>query len=114
MHSIKVLSLFDGIGVGLYALKQAGIPVEVYYASEIDKDAIAVARYNHPEIIHLGDVQNIDPKNLPKIDLLIGGSPCVDLSFIGKQKGLEACSLKEYLSLKNTASIGFLNESITT
>lgn len=80
MKPITVFSAFDGAGIGLLALKRAGIPVEKYYASEVDKYAIQVAKKNHPEIIHVGDVKQCYARNFPKIDLLIGGSPCQDLS----------------------------------
>lgn len=94
MKSINVLSLFDGMSCGQIALDQLGIPVKNYFASEIDKFAIKVARANYPDMIHLGDVQNIQTidDNLidefdcgHKIDLLIGGSPCQGFSFAGKQ-----------------------------
>lgn len=80
MKPITVFSAFDGAGIGLLALKRAGVPVEKYYASEVDKYAIQVAKKNHPEIIHVGDVKQCYARNFPKIDLLIGGSPCQDLS----------------------------------
>jgi DNA (cytosine-5)-methyltransferase 3A len=82
---MNVLSLFDGMACGLVALKRAGIKVDNYYASEIDKWAIQVAKKNHPEIIHLGDIENYQNWDLPKIDLVIGGSPCQGFSFAGKQ-----------------------------
>ena len=121
---IKVLSLFDGIAGGRQALKELNIDCE-YYGSEIDKYAIQVAKNNHPDIIYIGDVkgiefedgyifynQNNDPmknggsfKN--NIDLLIGGSPCQDLSIAKKdRKGLngERSSLfYEYLRILNGA-----------
>lgn len=78
--TLTVFSAFDGAGIGLLSLKRAGIPVEKYYASEVDKYAIQVAKKNHPEIIHVGDVKQCYARNFPKIDLLIGGSPCQDLS----------------------------------
>lgn len=89
MEPINVLSLFDGISCGRVALERANIPVAKYYASEIDKYAIQVTQKNWPDTIQLGDVKNVWARNLPKIDLLIGGSPCQDLS-IAKQnrKGL--------------------------
>jgi DNA-cytosine methyltransferase len=69
------------------ALKRNQIPIETYYASEIDKHAIKVSQKNHPEIIHLGSIVGLKP---PEIDLLIGGSPCQDLSIAKKgRKGLE-------------------------
>ena len=78
---MKVLSLFDGISCGQVALERAGIPVEVYYASEIDKYAIRVTQKNYPNTIQLGDVTQIDfTQFVGKIDLLIGGSPCQSLS----------------------------------
>jgi DNA-cytosine methyltransferase len=83
---MNVLSLFDGISCAKIALDNLEIDVNNYYASEIDKFAINVSKSNHPNIIHLGDIKNIKADDLPKIDLLIGGSPCQDLS--NAQKGL--------------------------
>lgn len=83
-----VLSLFDGISCAYEALRRAGIEVKTYYASEIEKNAIKISQKNHPDIIQLGDVKSIT--GLPHIDLLIGGSPCTDLSIAKKgRKGLE-------------------------
>ncbi|MCK5606339.1 DNA (cytosine-5-)-methyltransferase [Candidatus Pacearchaeota archaeon] len=82
---MNILSCFDGMGCGLQALKQAGIPITNYFASEVDKYAIQIAKKNHPEIIELGDVTKWQEWDLPKIDLLIGGSPCQGFSFAGKQ-----------------------------
>jgi len=82
---MRILSLFGGIETGLIALKELGIKIENYYSSEIDKYAIAVAKYNHPEIQHLGDINDYQKWQLPKIDLVIGGSPCQGFSFAGKQ-----------------------------
>ena len=81
MKELNVLSLFDGIATGRYCLEKAGIKVKTYYASEIDKDAIDIAMYHYPDIIQLGDVTKIDFKQFEgKIDLIIGGSPCTNLS----------------------------------
>ena len=77
---MNVLSLFDGISCGHVALERAGIKVDNYFASEIDKYAIKVAMKNYPNTIQLGNVITVDGFSLPKIDLLIGGSPCQDLS----------------------------------
>lgn len=87
-EGLNVLSCFDGLSGGQLALKKAGIKVNTYYASEIDKYAIAVARYNFPDTCHLGDIRKIDTSRLPQIDLMLAGSPCTDLSFAGNQKGL--------------------------
>lgn len=80
---MKVLSLFDGISCGQIALERAGIPVEVYYASEIDRYAISVTQKHYPNTVQLGDVSQIDFKQFEgEIDLLIGGSPCQSLSIV--------------------------------
>lgn len=90
MKPLRVLSLFDGISCGQVALERAGIPVEVYYASEIDKYAIQITQKNYPDTMQLGDVNNIDfAQFIGKIDLIMGGSPCQDLSIAGKRKGLQ-------------------------
>ena len=84
---MKVLSLFDGISCGMVALERAGIPVDAYYASEIDKNAITISQKNYPNIIRLWDVTKWREWDIPweEIDLLIGGSPCQGFSFAGKQ-----------------------------
>ena len=83
---MKVLSLFDGISCGMVALKRAGIPVERYVAYEIDENTIKVSKHNYPQIEHCGDVTKADFTQYKGFDLLIGGSPCQDLS-IANQKG---------------------------
>ena len=129
MKPITVLSLFDGISCGRVALQRANIPVEKYYASEIDKYAIQVTQKNWPDTIQLGDVKNIWARNLPKIDLLIGGSPCQDLSIAkndreglkGKRSGLfwhfvrlvRTCKPKYFL-LENVASMPKESKEIIT
>ena len=81
--NINVLSLFDGISCGQVALDRAGIKVDKYFASEIDKYAISITQKNYPNTIQLGDITKItcdDLDRLGKIDIIIGGSPCQDLS----------------------------------
>jgi DNA-cytosine methyltransferase len=113
---MNVLSLFDGISCARIALEKAGIEVSNYYASEIDKYAIQVAKKNFPSTIHLGDIRNISVSNLSKIDLLIGGSPCQDLSQAQKGLGLqgEKSSLfYEYIRLlKELKPTYFLLENV--
>ena len=82
---MKVLSLFDGMSCTQIALKNLGIKVDTYYASEIDKYGIQIAKKNFPDTVHLGDVKDIKGKDLPEIDLIVAGSPCQGFSFAGKQ-----------------------------
>ena len=82
---MNVLSLFDGMSCGQIALERAGIKVDNYFASEIDKYAIKVTQKNYPNTKHIGSVVDVKVSDLPKIDLLIGGSPCQGFSFAGKQ-----------------------------
>lgn len=104
---MKVLSLFDGISCGQIALNRAKIPYSVYYASEVDKYAIQVTTKNYPDTIQLGDVKSLDSSALPKIDLLLGGSPCQGFSILGKQLNFKDPRSKlffEYLRLKKELS----------
>jgi site-specific DNA-cytosine methylase len=73
---VNILSLFDGISCGQVALQRTGILYDKYYASEIHKWSIQVTQKHFPNTIQLGDVRKVDTSSLPKIDLLIGGSPC--------------------------------------
>jgi DNA (cytosine-5)-methyltransferase 3A len=88
---MNVLSLFDGISAGRVALERAGIEVDNYYASEVDKYAIQVSTKNYPNIKQLGDVTKWKEWDIDwsSIDLVIGGSPCQGFSFAGKQLNFE-------------------------
>jgi site-specific DNA-cytosine methylase len=86
---MNVLSLFDGMACGRIALERCGYNVTNYYASEIDKYAMKVAKANYPDIQHLGDVRSVITDDLPDIDLLIGGSPCQGFSFAGRHLNFE-------------------------
>lgn len=80
-----VLSLFDGMSCGHIALDNAGIKVDKYYASEIDKYAQIVSAANYPDIIRLGDITKWQDWNIEQPDIIIAGSPCQGFSFAGKQ-----------------------------
>lgn len=82
----NVLSLFDGISGGQVALDRLGIKYENYYASEIDKYAIQITQKNYPKTIQIGDVTKVKASDLPKIDLLMGGSPCQGFSIANQNR----------------------------
>jgi site-specific DNA-cytosine methylase len=86
---------------GQLALNRLGIKYDNYYASEIEKHAISVTMANFPNTIQLGDVRNVKASDLPKIDLMIGGSPCQSFSFAGKMKGMSTKDEKEILTLEH-------------
>lgn len=102
-YSMKVISLFDGISCAYVALQKSDIPITSYTAYEIDKYAIMISKKNHPTIDHKGDVKNL--KEVVECDILIGGSPCTDLSVAKKnRKGLEgehSSLFWEYIRIKN-------------
>lgn len=60
---LEVLSLYDGIGTGLYCLKKMGFTNIVYKACEIDKNAITICRANHSDVIEIGDAFQIRDDN---------------------------------------------------
>lgn len=119
MRPIRVLSLFDGMSCGQIALRELGVPVSAYYASEVDKFAIRQTQLNFPETVQIGDVRNVDVDRLceeGEIDLLLAGSPCTDLSLAGKRRGMatttkeKVISLSQYLDLKD-AGFEFAGQS---
>ncbi|XP_028821457.1 DNA (cytosine-5)-methyltransferase 3A-like isoform X5 [Denticeps clupeoides] len=90
---IRVLSLFDGIATGLLVLRDLGIQVDRYIASEVCEDSITVGIVRHQgRILYVGDVRNVTRKHIQEwgpFDLVIGGSPCNDLSIVNPaRKGL--------------------------
>lgn len=108
---MNVLSLFDGMSCGQIALERAGIKVDNYFASEVDKYAIQIAKKNYPNIVHVGDINKLhysdyrqcltveresnyiqDVPNSRKIDLIIGGSPCQSFSRSGDGSGFDGKS----------------------
>lgn len=103
---MNILSLFDGISAGQVALQRAGIAVENYYASEIDKYAVQITKNNHPNTIQLGDITKWREWDIDwsSIDMVIGGSPCQGFSFAGKQLNFEDPRSKlffDYLDICN-------------
>ena len=121
---MKVLSLFDGISCGMVALERAGIPVDAYYASEIDKNAIAISQKNYPNIIRLGDVTKWREWDIPwaEIGLLIGGSPCQGFSVAGKQLNFNDPRSKMFFEFvdilnhigKHNPNVKFLFENVAS
>jgi DNA (cytosine-5)-methyltransferase 3A len=88
----NVLSLFDGMSCGQIALNKVGIQYDNYYASEIDEPAISVTQFNYPNTIQMGSITELQSSQLPKIDLLFGGSPCQSFSNAGNGTGFDGKS----------------------
>jgi len=106
---MKVLSLFDGISCARVSLDRANIPVSSYHSCEIDKNAIKVSQKNYPDIVQCGSVINYHHHEKP--NLLIGGSPCTDLSIAKKDReGLEGSRSSlfwEFVRIKNETNPDF-------
>jgi hypothetical protein len=118
---MNVLSLFDGMSCGQIAFDKLGIKFDgvnnKYFASEIKKHAIETTQLNYPNTIQLGDVTKIKASELPKIDLLIGGSPCQDFSQANtERKGLKGIKsnlfFEYYRLLKETNPTYYLLENV--
>ena len=114
---MNVLSLFDGMSCGQIALNRLGIKYDNYFASEIKKYAIQVTQENYPKTIQLGDIRNIKAIDLPKIDLILAGSPCQDLSVANKERkgllGQKSSLFYEFVRLLNeTKPKYFLLENV--
>ena len=119
---MNILSLFDGMSCGQIALHRAGIDVDNYYASEVDKYAIDVTMANYPDTVQLGDVTKWRDWDIDwaSIDLLIGGSPCQGFSFAGKQLAFDdprSALFFEYLNILNhiksvNPNVKFLLENV--
>ena len=125
---MNVLSLCDGMSCGQIALKELNIPIDSYYASEIDKNAIKVTQDNFPNTIQIGDVTKITEdflRTLPKIDLVLFGSPCRSLSkaTAGREKynnGLQGISwlfypcndILQWIKKNNNQNVKFLVENV--
>ena len=87
MNKITVGSLFDGIGGWpLAAVRCGAVPL---WASEIEKFPVAVTKCRFPDMLHLGDIRNIDGGKIAPVDILCMGSPCQDLSVAGRRQGLD-------------------------
>lgn len=121
---MNVLSLFDGVSCGMIALERANIKVDNYYSSEIEKSAIDISRKNYPDIIRLGDITEIDDKvlkTLPKIDLILAGSPCQGFSRNGNMLNFEHKQSKLFFDFirilnwireNNNPNVKFLLENV--
>lgn len=116
---MNVLSLFDGISAGQVALNRANIKYENYFASEIDEKAILITQKNFPKTIQVGDIEKLKTKKLPKIDLLIGGSPCQSFSSLGDGSGFDGKSklFWQYIRIlkelkKRNKNLKFLLENV--
>lgn len=121
--SKNILSLFGGIECGYQAFKELEMPIDNYYSCEIDPYAKAIAKYQHPNIIELGDITTLTEtklKDLPKIDWVIGGSPCQSFSIAGNGKGFDGKSglfyefirILKWIKTNNNPNVSILFENV--
>ena len=116
---MNVISLFDGMSCGRIALERCGFDVSNYWASEVDKYAMKVAKANYPDTVHIGDVRDVIWPELfegAPIDLLIGGSPCQGFSWAGKRLNFDDPRSKLFFEfvrvLKESKPKWFLLENV--
>lgn len=121
---MNILSLFDGISCGRVALQRAGKRVDSYYTSEIEKSAIKISDKNYPDNIKLGDITNINEdilKTLPKIDLVLAGSPCQGFSRQGNHLNFKHTQSKlffefirilNWIKSNNNPDVAFILENV--
>lgn len=118
---MNILSLCDGQSCGQIALERAGVNVDTYYASEIEENPIKITQYNYPNTIQLGDMTKIDLTKLPKIDLILSGTPCQGFSRNGKMLNFEDERSKlffdfsrilKYIKDNNNPNVKFLLENV--
>ena len=107
LMGFNILSTFSGMEISREIFNELDLNVDQWFSSEVDTYSLAVSKYHYSDVIHLGDIKKIMPNELPRIDIIVGGSPCQGFSFAGKQKGmttkekLEITTLEQYLHLKD-------------
>jgi site-specific DNA-cytosine methylase len=98
-----VLGLFNGISCGQVALERAGVEVDTYYSSEVDKYCIEINQKNYPDTIQLGGIEDWMEWDIDwsSIDLIIGGSPCQGFSLAGKQLAFDDPRSKLFFTMRD-------------
>ena len=86
---MKVGSLFSGIGGLEYGLERSGLATSSEWMIEMDDFCCSILEKNFPNALVINDkVENINPSDLPKIDILTAGFPCQPVSTAGSRKGV--------------------------
>lgn len=86
---MRVGSLFSGIGGLEYGLERSGLATSSEWMIEMDDFCCSILKKNFPNALVINDkVENINPSDLPKIDILTAGFPCQPVSTAGSRKGV--------------------------
>jgi DNA (cytosine-5)-methyltransferase 3A len=104
-NQMNIFGTYDGISCGQVAAKKAGVKIDKYYASEIEKHAIAITQYNHPDTIQVGNMYGVDYSTVKDIDIVLGGSPCTHWSVAKKDREISTEGLGFELFMKYVGAV---------
>jgi len=118
---MNILSLFDGVSCGQVASERVGFKIDNYFASEIESNPMKATQDNYPNTIQLGDINKVDLGKLPRIDLILAGSPCQGFSRGGKGLNFDdprSCLFFKFIDIlneirsNNNPDVKFLLENV--
>lgn len=88
MAGYTIGSLFSGYGGLDLGVTGALGPGDTLFVSDVEKGPCAVLAHRYPDAPNIGDITRVDWRDVPRVDVLCGGSPCTDLSTAGARAGM--------------------------